>query len=123
MAQLDDPEGHKSLRDEVLDCHGGVGTAAEPGHDRTPSSSRVFPQIEKFLSRIADLKKSNFFLEQKSGAMLSRDRAFRLVQEIIEIVVEELDGIPGYEEIMDRIIDRHRPSRFRHAGNSEPETE
>ena len=59
----------------------------------------MFPQVEKFLGRIADLKKSNFFLEQKSGAMLARTAAFRLFQEILTIIVEELEGVAGYEQI------------------------
>ena len=78
----------------------------------------AFPQVEKFLKRVADLKKSNFFLEQKSGAMLARSAAFRLFQEILTIIVDELEGIPDYEQIVDRIIARIGPA-IQHAGNSE----
>ena len=53
--------------------------------------------------------------------MLSRDQAFGLFQEIVGIVVEELEGVPGYEQIMDRIIARIGPA-IQHAGNSEAET-
>ena len=81
----------------------------------------AFPQVEKFLKTLADLKKSSFFLEQKSGAMLSRSAAFGLFQEIIKIIVDELDGISDYEQIVDRIIARVGPA-IQHAGNSESET-
>ena len=117
LADLDDPEGLKSLRDEVVIATGMlerrlnlVSTDAE--------FVAAFPQVERFLKRVADLKKSNFFLEQKSGAMLSRNAAFRLFQEILTIIVDELEGIPDYEQIVDRIIARIGPA-IQHAGNSE----
>jgi hypothetical protein len=74
------------------------------------------------LKRIADLKKSSFFLEQKSGAMLSRDQAFGLVRQMIEIIVDELYGIPDYERIVDSIVARILAT-VQHAGNSETESE
>ena len=120
LADLDDPEGLKSLRDEVVIATGMlerrlnlVSTDAE--------FISAFPQVEKFLKTLADLKKSSFFLEQKSGAMLSRSAAFGLFQEIIKIIVDELDGIPDYEQIVDRIIARIGPA-IQHAGNSESDT-
>ena len=65
LADLDDPEGLKSLRDEVVIATGMlerrlnlVSTDAE--------FVAAFPQVEKFLKRVADLKKSNFFLERSS---------------------------------------------------------
>jgi hypothetical protein len=120
LADLDDPEGLKSLRDEVVIATGMlerrlnlVSTDAE--------FISAFPQVEKFLKTLADLKKSSFFLEQKSGAMLSRSAAFGLFQEIIKIIVDELDGIPNYEQIVDRVIARIGPA-IQHAGNSESDT-
>ena len=53
--------------------------------------------------------------------MLSRSAAFGLFQEIIKISVDELDGIPDYEQIVDRIIARIGPA-IQHAGNSESDT-
>jgi len=117
LANLDDPEGLKSLRDEVVIATGMlerrlnlVSTDAE--------FVSAFPQVEKFLKTLAELKKSSFFLEQKSGAMLSRSAAFGLFQEIVAIIVDELDGIQDYEQIVDRIIARVGPA-IQHAGNSE----
>lgn len=119
LARSDDPEGHKSLRDEVV-----IATSMlERRLNLVRSDAEfiaMFPQVEKFLGRIADLKKSSLFLEQKSGSMLSRAAAFRLVQETMKVVAEELEGIAGYEEIMDRIIDRLGPV-VEHAGNSDAE--
>jgi hypothetical protein len=120
LAQLDDPEGLKSLRDEVVIATGMLERRLNMV-DSDAEFLQAFPQIERFLRSVAELKKSSFFLEQKSGAMLSRAAAFRLGQEIIKIVVDELEGIPNYEQIVDRIITRMAPT-IQKADNSEPGT-
>ena len=120
LAQLDDPEGLKSLRDEVVIATGMLERRLNMV-DSDAEFIQAFPQIERFLRSVAELKKSSFFLEQKSGAMLSRTAAFRLGQEIIKIVVDELDGIPNYEQIVDRIITRIVPT-IQKADNSEAGT-
>jgi len=117
LARLDDPEGFKSLRDEVVIATGMLERRLNLASTDAEFIS-MFPQIERFLHRISDLKKSNLFLEQKSGSMLSRAAAFRLMQETMKVVAEELEGIPGYEEIMDRIIDRLGPV-VEHASDSD----
>ena len=108
------------MRDEVLIATGMLERRLNLASTDAEFIS-AFPQIERFLQRISDLKKSNFFLEQKSGAMLSRAAAFRLFQEIIRIVADEMEGVPDYVQIMDRIIARIVPA-IKNAGNSEPGT-
>ena len=120
LAHISENDGLKTLREEVAVALGMLERRLSLAKTDAEFIS-AFPQIERFLKRIADLKKSSFFLEQKSGAMLSRDQAFGLFQEIVGIVVEELEGVPGYEQIMDRIIARIGPA-IQHAGNSEAET-
>jgi hypothetical protein len=120
LARLSESDGLKTLREEVTVALGLLERRL--GLAKTDAEFiSAFPQIERLLKRIAELKKDSFSLEQKSGAMLSRDQAFGLFQEIVGIVVEELEGVPGYEQIMDRIIARIGPA-IQHAGNSEPET-
>lgn len=121
LAHISENDGLKTLREEVAVALGMLERRLSLAKTDAEFIS-AFPQIERFLKRIADLKKSSFFLEQKSGAMLSRDQAFGLFQEIVGIVVEELEGVPGYEQIMDRIIARIGPA-IQHAGNSEAEAE
>jgi hypothetical protein len=120
LAQLDDPEGLKSLRDEVVIATGMLERRLNMV-DSDAEFLQAFPQIERFLRSVAELKKSSFFLEQKSGAMLSREQAFGLVRLMIAIVVDELDGIPNYEQIMDRIVTRILPT-VQNAGKTEAET-
>ncbi len=103
LAQLDDPEGLKSLRDEVVIATGMLERRLNLVRTDAEFIS-AFPQVEKFFKTLADLKKSNFFLEQKSGAMLSRSAALKMGREIIEIIVDRLEGIPNYEQTVDAII-------------------
>jgi hypothetical protein len=78
----------------------------------------AYPEVEKSLKTLADLKKSNFSLEEKSGATLSREQSFALVRQVIEILVDELEGIPDYERIVDSITTRILATVQR-SGNSE----
>jgi len=121
LAHISENDGFKTLREEI--------TVALKVLERRLSLATTdaefisaYPQVERFLRRIESLKKSNLFLETKSGSMLSRDQAFGLFQEIIGIVIEELDGISGYTEIMDRIIARIGPA-IQQAGTSQSEAE
>jgi hypothetical protein len=120
LALLDDPEGLKSLRDEVVIATGMLERRLNLVRNDAEFIS-AFPQIEKFFKTLADLKKSNFFLEQKSGAMLSRGAALRMGREIIEIIVNRLEGIPNYEETVDVIID-DITATISKADNSEDDT-
>jgi hypothetical protein len=121
LVRISENDGLKTLREEVTVALGLLERRLSLAKTDAEFIS-AFPQIERFLQRIADLKKDNLSLETKSGAMLSRDQAFGLFQEIVGIVIEELDGIPGYTEIMDRIIDRIGQT-IQHAGNSPSEAE
>jgi len=121
LAHISENDGFKTLREEVTVALGLLERRLSLAKTDAEFIA-AFPQIERLLKQIADLKKSNFYLEQKTGAMLSRDQAFGLFQEIVGIVVEELEGVPGYEEIMDRIIARIGPA-IQHAGTSESEPE
>jgi len=49
-------------------------------------------------------------LEQSLGDLLSKQAVVRLGQSICEIVIEELQGIEGHEEIIDRIVNRLFPA-------------
>ena len=121
LAHISENDGLKTLREEVAVALGMLERRLSLAKTDAEFIS-AFPQIERFLQRIADLKKDNLSLETKSGAMLSRDQPFGLFQEIVGIVIEELDGIPGYTEIMDRIIARIGPA-IQQAGTSQAEAE
>ena len=91
---------------------GHVGTAAEPGHRSDAEFLAAFPQVEKFLKTARRSQEVQLLpgTEVRRDALAGRRRS-RLVQEIIEIIVDELEGIPDYEQIVDRIIDADRGRR------------
>ncbi len=109
LARLLDNDGLKTLREEVVLALEQLKRRLNLAESDAEFLA-AYPEVEKSLKTLADLKKANFFLEQKSGAMLSRDQAFGLFQEIISIVVDELADVPDYTEIMDRIITRVGPA-------------
>jgi hypothetical protein len=120
LAQLAENDGLKSLREEVAVALGMLERRL--GLVKTDVEFlTAFPQIERFFKTLADLKKANLSLEQKTGAMLSRSAVLRLGQQLCQIIVDELDGIPNYEQIVDRILTKFVPAIER-ADNSEPET-
>jgi len=121
LVQISENDGLKTLREEVAVALGMLKRRLDLA-ETDADFIAAFPQVEKFLKRVTDLKKSNLFLEQKSGSTLSRDQAFGLVREMIEVVVEELDGIPNYEQIMDRIVTRILAT-VQHAGKAEADSE
>lgn len=62
--------------------------------------------INNLLLTVERLVKSCHAIEQDLGNLLARDAVLRLGQLMCQIVIEELDGIEGYEEIIDRITER-----------------
>ena len=120
LAQLAENDGLKTLREEVVIALGQLERRLSLANRSDAEFLAAYPEVEKSLKTLADLKKSNFYLETKAGATLSREQAFGLVRLMIEIVVEELDGIPNYERIMDRIVTRILPA-VENAGKTQAE--
>jgi len=121
LAQLAENDALKTLREEVVLAIGMLERRLSLVRSDAEFLA-AYPEVEKSLKTLADLKKSNFFLEQKSGATLSREQGFVLVRQMIEIIVDELEGIPDYERIVDSITVRILAT-VQKAGSSEAETE
>lgn len=62
--------------------------------------------VHQYLLTVERLVKSAHLLEQNLGTLLAKPTLLKIGQEICQIVVEELRGVEGYEEIVDRITDR-----------------
>lgn len=118
LSQLAENDGLKTLREEVVVALGQLERRLSLANRTDAEFLAAYPEVEKSLKTLAELKKSNFHLETKSGATLSREQAFALVRLMIEIAVDELNGIPNYEQIMDRIVTRLLPV-VETAGHSE----
>jgi hypothetical protein len=62
--------------------------------------------INSLVLTIERLVKSAHTIEQNLGILLSKSAVIALGQTICKIIVEELDGIENYEEIVDSIMTR-----------------
>ncbi len=96
LAQLAENDALKTLREEVVVALGQLERRLSLANRSDAEFLAAYPEVEKSLKTLAELKKSNFALEQKSGATLSREQGFALVRQVIEIIVDELYGIPDY---------------------------
>lgn len=103
LALLGDDEGLKTLRDEVVIATGMLQRRLNLAQSDV-EFIEAFPQIEKFLKMLSDLKKSRQALDDKSGSMLARSTLIRIAQQICELLVNRLEGIPNYEETVDGLI-------------------
>ena len=120
LAQLAENDGLKTLREEVVVALGQLERRLNLANRSDAEFLAAYPEVEKSLKLLAELKKSNISLEEKSGATLSREQGFALVRQMIEIIVDELEGIPDYERIVDSITVRILAT-VQKAGDSEAE--
>jgi len=118
LAQLAENDALKTLREEVVVALGQLERRLSLANRSDAEFLAAYPEVEKSLKTLAELKKSNFSLEQKSGATLSREQSFALIRRVIEIIVDELEGITDYERIVESITMRIL-ALVQRAGNSE----
>ncbi len=109
LAELAGDENIKSLREEIgllrILIERTMNAAKTPAELLSSSTS-----INSMLLTAQKLVKSCHELEQSTGELLSKQAVVKLGQKICEIVIEELQGIEGHEQIIDRIVDRLFPT-------------
>lgn len=66
--------------------------------------------LEKLIQRMESLCKSAVTLQEKLDLLLPRSAVLNVGQTIVKIVIEELQGVENYEQIVDRIINRIFPA-------------
>jgi len=66
----------------------------------------AFASVNTYLATIDKLVNSCHRMEVSLGSLLSKASVFALGQEIINVIADELQGIDGYEAIVDRISER-----------------
>jgi len=117
LAELSGHEQIKSLREEI----GLVRMLIEKQVNAAKSDIELLGScgtINGLLVTLEKLVKRCHELEQSFGELLSRQAALRLGQSLCEIVIEELQGIEGHEEVIDRIVERFFPA-IKNAQNTE----
>ena len=106
LAQFAENDALKTLREEVVVELAQLERRLSLANRSDAEFLAAYPEVEKSLKLLAELKKSNLSLEEKSGATLSREQSFALVRRVIEVLVDELQGIPDYQQVVDRITER-----------------
>ena len=110
LAELSGSENIKSLREEIglvrLLIEKYVNAARGSDVELLSSSG----SIDRLILTLGKLIKDCHALEQSLGELLSKQTVYRLAQTMCEIVMEELQGVEGHEEIIERIAERIFPT-------------
>ena len=105
LAQLSEHSDVKSLRDEIALTR--VLIEARLNLVKTDADLiNACGQLNSLLLTVERLNKSAHSIEQSLGVLLARDTVLRLGQSIVEILADELKGLPDHEAIIDRITER-----------------
>lgn len=97
----------RSLREEIHLARMMVETRLDLIEDGDRGAMlAAFSNVNTYLQTIEKLVSSCHRMEVSLGNLLSKASIFSLGQEIVNIMVDELEGIDDYEEIVDRISER-----------------
>jgi hypothetical protein len=97
----------RSLREEIHLARVMVETRLdliEPGDKGDMLTA--FSSVNTYLQTIEKLTASAHKMEISLGSLLTKSSVFALGQDLVGILAEELQGIPDYEETIDRISER-----------------
>jgi hypothetical protein len=103
LAQFAEHEDIKSLRDEIALAR----MLVERRFNLIQSDADLLVacgQLNVLLLTIERLVKSCHQIEQSLGSLLARQSVIKLGQAVCQIIVDRLEGIDNYEEIVDGII-------------------
>ena len=109
LAELSGHENLKSLREEI----GLVRLLIEKTINNAQGNIEVLAScgsLNQLIVTLTKVVKECHALEQSCGELLTKQTVYRLAQSMCEIVIDELQGIEGHEEIIDRIADRLFPT-------------
>jgi hypothetical protein len=120
LAELSDElEPIKELRDSIALLHMLIERRFNLVKDETDLLAACGP-LNQMLQNMDRLVNSCHKIEQNLGQLLAKHAVLILAKRMVEIIVEELEGIENYELIVDRITERLIDT-IRGAGNMEQE--
>ncbi len=105
LAALSEHNEVKSLRDEIAIAR----MLIEERFNLIQNDSDLLTAcgtLNSLLLTVERLVQSAHKLEQNLGSLLAKPTLLSLGHELVTIVIEELKGIPNYEEVVDRISER-----------------
>lgn len=95
-------EEMRSLRDEIALARAVIEKRLGEIHTESDFLAAC-GTVNSYLQTIEKLVSSCHRMEVSLGNLLNKASIFALGKELVEILIEELEGVPGYEEIVDRI--------------------
>ncbi len=97
----------RSLREEIHLARMMVETRLDLIEDNDRGDMlAAFSNVNTYLQTIEKLVSSCHRMEVSLGNLLSKASVFTLGQEIVSALVDELQHVDGYEEIVDRVSER-----------------
>lgn len=105
LGHFADHEDVKSLREEIAITRMLIEQRFNTIEDDGDLLAAV-GGLNKLLITAEKLVKSSHVIEQNLGSLLAKSSVLVMGRQIVEVIVEELEGIPGYEDIVDRISER-----------------
>lgn len=105
LAELAEHEEIKSLREEI----GLARVLLERRFNMIQSDADLLAAcgpVNVMLLTIERLVKTSHQIETNLGVLLTRNTVLRLAQAMCEIVIEEIQSVPGFEAIVDRLSTR-----------------
>lgn len=103
LAYFAEHEDVKSLRDEIALTRMLIERRFNMIQSRTDELAACEP-LNRLLLTVERLVKTAHTLEQSLGSLLARNSVLRLAQQICQIIVDRLEGVPNYEQLVDTII-------------------
>jgi hypothetical protein len=104
-SQLADHNKIKSLQDEIaiaeLMLENRINSINSQAEEIAASGF-----ISQQLALIEKLKTASQKLELSAGTLLTKQTLLTIASEIVKVLLTELEGIPGYEGIIDRVSDK-----------------
>jgi hypothetical protein len=105
LAQLSEHEQVKTLREEIALTR----MLIEKRFNLIKTDADLlaaYGPINSLLLTVEKLVKSANAIEQNLGVLLGKPALLRLSQTLCEIIIDELQGTPGFEEKIDKIVAR-----------------
>jgi len=104
LAQFADHDEIKSLREEIALTRMLIEKLYNSIQSQADLLTICGP-LNRALLTVERLVKSSHQIEQSLGNLLGRPAVLRVGQQIVEILMVRLEGIPGYEGLVDSIIE------------------
>ncbi|MHB8107842.1 MAG: hypothetical protein ACYDH4_10515 [Candidatus Cryosericum sp.] len=98
-----DDDQLKSLREEIALCRVMIQNTARTARTEVEQVT-AYSKINTLLLTLERLLKTCHTLEQSLGQLVALPALIRLGQQLCQIVVNRLEGVPNYEQLVDAII-------------------